>query len=144
MDMRNKITEDMVQPKLERCLSDEEGSSDYLFELSDNDSDTSDVRWAPLPAPPGTPPSRHSLLRAALPSLTTGATRRLSSSQPFVMCRQCPGYRKDGVHGASVSGATRGEQFAKPLGEGPSTSAGTPSGTPEIGTLGVPHPGSVI
>ncbi|XP_048848057.1 E3 ubiquitin-protein ligase CHFR isoform X2 [Brienomyrus brachyistius] len=91
MDMRNKITEDMVQPKLERSLSDEEGSSDYLFELSDNDSDTSDV------------------------------------SQPFVMCRQCPGYRKDGIHGASVSGAMRGEQIAKPLGEGPSTSASTPS-----------------
>uniref|UniRef100_A0A3B3SCZ5 E3 ubiquitin-protein ligase CHFR n=1 Tax=Paramormyrops kingsleyae TaxID=1676925 RepID=A0A3B3SCZ5_9TELE len=95
MDMRNKITEDMVQPKLERSLSDEEGSSDYLFELSDNDSDTSDI------------------------------------SQPFVMCRQCPGYRKDGVHGASVSGVTRGEQFAKPLGEGPSTSASTPSALQE-------------
>ncbi|KAJ8005797.1 hypothetical protein DPEC_G00121610 [Dallia pectoralis] len=59
MDRQNKITQDMLQPKVERSFSDEEGSSDYLFELSDNDSDTSDI------------------------------------SQPFVMCRQCPGYRKE-------------------------------------------------
>ncbi|GAA6090262.1 E3 ubiquitin-protein ligase CHFR [Tachysurus ichikawai] len=57
MDTRNKITQDMLQPKVERYLSDEEGSSDYLFELSDNDSDTSDL------------------------------------SQPYMMCRQCPGYK---------------------------------------------------
>uniref|UniRef100_A0A7N6BJV1 E3 ubiquitin-protein ligase CHFR n=1 Tax=Anabas testudineus TaxID=64144 RepID=A0A7N6BJV1_ANATE len=42
MDSRNKITQDMLQPKVERSFSDEEGSSDYLFELSDNDSDSSD------------------------------------------------------------------------------------------------------
>lgn len=59
MDSRNKITQDMLQPKVERSFSDEEGSSDYLFELSDNDSDSSDM------------------------------------SQPLVMCRQCPGYRRD-------------------------------------------------
>ncbi|KAM6930922.1 E3 ubiquitin-protein ligase CHFR [Xenentodon cancila] len=59
MDSRNKITQDMLQPKIERSFSDEEGSSDYLFELSDNDSDSSDI------------------------------------SQPLVMCRQCPGYRRD-------------------------------------------------
>lgn len=43
MDSRNKITQDMLQPKVERPFSDEEGSSDYLFELSDNDSDSSDI-----------------------------------------------------------------------------------------------------
>uniref|UniRef100_A0A667Z5U2 E3 ubiquitin-protein ligase CHFR n=1 Tax=Myripristis murdjan TaxID=586833 RepID=A0A667Z5U2_9TELE len=43
MDSRNKITQDMLQPKIERSFSDEEGSSDYLFELSDNDSDASDI-----------------------------------------------------------------------------------------------------
>lgn len=59
MDSRNKITQDMLQPKVERSFSDEEGSSDYLFELSDNDSDSSDI------------------------------------SQPLVMCRQCPGYRRE-------------------------------------------------
>lgn len=44
MDSRNKITQDMLQPKVERSYSDEEGSSDYLFEFSDNDSDSSDMR----------------------------------------------------------------------------------------------------
>lgn len=44
MDSRNKITQDMLQPIVERYFSDEEGSSDYLFELSDNDSDSSDIR----------------------------------------------------------------------------------------------------
>lgn len=44
MERRNKITQDMLQPKVERSLSDEEGSSDYLFEFSDNDSDSSDMR----------------------------------------------------------------------------------------------------
>uniref|UniRef100_A0A8C9YAF2 E3 ubiquitin-protein ligase CHFR n=1 Tax=Sander lucioperca TaxID=283035 RepID=A0A8C9YAF2_SANLU len=59
MDSRNKITQDMLQPKVERSFSDEEGSSDYLFELSDNDSDSSDI------------------------------------SQPLVICRQCPDYRRE-------------------------------------------------
>lgn len=44
MDSRNKITQDILQPKVERCFSDEEGSSDYPFEFSDNDSDSSDIR----------------------------------------------------------------------------------------------------
>uniref|UniRef100_A0A8C2X561 E3 ubiquitin-protein ligase CHFR n=1 Tax=Cyclopterus lumpus TaxID=8103 RepID=A0A8C2X561_CYCLU len=59
MERRNKITQDMLQPKVERSFSDEEGSSDYLFDLSDNDSDSSDI------------------------------------GQPMVMCRQCPGYRRE-------------------------------------------------
>ncbi|KAM9391518.1 LOW QUALITY PROTEIN: E3 ubiquitin-protein ligase CHFR [Pholidichthys leucotaenia] len=42
MDSRNKIN-DMLQPKVERSFSDEEGSSDYLFELSDSDSDSSET-----------------------------------------------------------------------------------------------------
>ncbi|XP_055017869.1 E3 ubiquitin-protein ligase CHFR isoform X2 [Boleophthalmus pectinirostris] len=42
MDSRNKITQDMWQPKVERSFSDEEGSSDYLYDFSDNDSDSSD------------------------------------------------------------------------------------------------------
>uniref|UniRef100_A0A8C9TMK2 E3 ubiquitin-protein ligase CHFR n=1 Tax=Scleropages formosus TaxID=113540 RepID=A0A8C9TMK2_SCLFO len=92
MDMRNKITQDMLQPKIERSFSDEEGSSDYLFELSDNDSDTSDI------------------------------------NQPFVMCRQCPGYRKDVIPGPYVSGMASEEHTVKPLGEGPSTSSNTAGG----------------
>uniref|UniRef100_A0A8C9YAE1 E3 ubiquitin-protein ligase CHFR n=1 Tax=Sander lucioperca TaxID=283035 RepID=A0A8C9YAE1_SANLU len=88
MDSRNKITQDMLQPKVERSFSDEEGSSDYLFELSDNDSDSSDI------------------------------------SQPLVICRQCPDYRRE-VTPLSIppppKPATE-EGSAKPTGEQPSTS----------------------
>ncbi|XP_063051245.1 E3 ubiquitin-protein ligase CHFR [Engraulis encrasicolus] len=87
MDQRNKITQDMLQPKIERSFSDEEGSSDYLFELSDNDSDTSDM------------------------------------SQPFLTCRQCPGYRKDSSQVLWIAGPTPEEGPGKLPGEQPSTSA---------------------
>ncbi|CAL8346383.1 unnamed protein product [Lota lota] len=70
MDSRNKITKDMLQPKVDQTLSDEEGSSDYLFEFSDNDSDWSDT------------------------------------SQPFVVCRQCPGYRKEGCQDLFATGSS--------------------------------------
>ncbi|XP_040843120.1 E3 ubiquitin-protein ligase CHFR isoform X1 [Ochotona curzoniae] len=58
MDARNKITQDMLQPKVRRSFSDEEGSSEDLLELSDVDSESSDI------------------------------------SQPYIMCRQCPEYRR--------------------------------------------------
>uniref|UniRef100_A0A674NSG6 Checkpoint with forkhead and ring finger domains, E3 ubiquitin protein ligase n=1 Tax=Takifugu rubripes TaxID=31033 RepID=A0A674NSG6_TAKRU len=63
MDSRNKITQDMLQPKVERSFSDEEGSSDYLLEFSDNDSDSSDMsqpimcRQCPAPVPPPPKPA---------------------------------------------------------------------------------------
>ncbi|KAI1901068.1 hypothetical protein AGOR_G00056330 [Albula goreensis] len=95
MDRRNKITQDMLQPKIERSFSDEEASSDYLFELSDNDSDTSDI------------------------------------SQPFVMCRQCPGYRKDPIQVACMSAAAQEEAAMKPPGEVPSTSSNIPAAVQE-------------
>ncbi|XP_023253539.1 E3 ubiquitin-protein ligase CHFR isoform X2 [Seriola lalandi dorsalis] len=111
MDSRNKITQDMLQPKVERSFSDEEGSSDYLFEFSDNDSDSSDF------------------------------------SQPLVMCRQCPGYRREVSQVLFATGsnywfpglpapppvpappkAATEEGSAKPTGEQPSTSSDVPSG----------------
>ncbi|KAM3868186.1 E3 ubiquitin-protein ligase CHFR [Diretmus argenteus] len=114
MDSRNKITQDMLQPIIERSFSDEEGSSDYLFELSDNDSDTSDI------------------------------------GQPFMTCRQCPGYRKDATQVLLATGSNYwvtgppapplyplpfmpppGEGSAKPPGEQPSTSSDTPSAPQE-------------
>ncbi|XP_056143290.1 E3 ubiquitin-protein ligase CHFR isoform X2 [Lampris incognitus] len=118
MDSRNKITQDMMQPKIERSLSDEEGSSDYLFELSDNDSDNSDI------------------------------------SQPFGMCRQCPGYRRDVGQMLLATGSNYwmssplpqsvlptppfvaampapGEGSGKLSGEQPSTSADIPSAPQE-------------
>ncbi|XP_074527141.1 E3 ubiquitin-protein ligase CHFR [Halichoeres trimaculatus] len=117
MDSRNKITQDMLQPKVERSFSDEEGSSDFLFELSDNDSDSSDT------------------------------------GQPLVICRQCPGYRReiDQVLFATSSyylipglppplqlhpppkpsSAEGSEGSEKPTGEQPSTSSDIPSAPQE-------------
>ncbi|CAL8297052.1 unnamed protein product [Gadus morhua 'NCC'] len=105
MDSRNKITQDMLQPKVDRSLSDEEGSSDYLFEFSDNDSDWSD------------------------------------NSQPFVVCRQCPGYRKEGAQepfttGSSVSVYPRsatllGPGPLPPLGAGAAATAGAAGPEPK-------------
>uniref|UniRef100_A0A671PWC2 E3 ubiquitin-protein ligase CHFR n=1 Tax=Sinocyclocheilus anshuiensis TaxID=1608454 RepID=A0A671PWC2_9TELE len=89
MEARNKITQDMLQPKVERSFSDEEGSSDYLFELSDNDSDVSDM------------------------------------SQPYMMCRQCPGYRKELSSALWICEPTQTEGPAKVPGDGPSTSSDT-------------------
>ncbi|XP_038662719.1 E3 ubiquitin-protein ligase CHFR isoform X2 [Scyliorhinus canicula] len=42
MDARNKITHDMLQPKIKRSFSDEEVSSEDFLELSDVDSESSD------------------------------------------------------------------------------------------------------
>lgn len=44
MATRNKITQDMLQPKVRRSFSDEEVSSEDLLDLSDVDSESSDVR----------------------------------------------------------------------------------------------------
>ncbi|CAJ1068166.1 E3 ubiquitin-protein ligase CHFR [Xyrichtys novacula] len=114
MESRNKITQDMLQPKVERSFSDEEGSSDFLFELSDNDSDSSDI------------------------------------SQPLVMCRQCPGYRRDFSQMLFATASNywlpglpaplqvvpppkpaSEEGSEKPAGEQPSTSSDTPSAPQE-------------
>ncbi|XP_039627390.1 E3 ubiquitin-protein ligase CHFR isoform X2 [Polypterus senegalus] len=86
MDSRNKISQDMVQPKVERNFSDEEGSSDYLLELSDVDSESSDI------------------------------------SQPWVVCRQCPWYRKDLCQPAVEQTV---EAPLRTVGEAPSTSSST-------------------
>lgn len=88
MDARNKITQDMLQPKVRRSFSDEEGSSEDLLELSDVDSESSDI------------------------------------SQPYIVCRQCPEYRRQAVQSLpcpvpeSELGATQALG-----GEAPSTSA---------------------
>lgn len=111
MDSRNKITQDMLQPKVERTFSDEEGSSDYLFELSDNDSfsdgDSSDI------------------------------------SQPLLICRQCPGYKREVSQVLLATGSNYWhsglpallpipeEGSAKPTGEQPSTSSDIPSAPQE-------------
>ncbi|XP_053327467.1 E3 ubiquitin-protein ligase CHFR [Spea bombifrons] len=93
MDARNKITQDMLQPKVRRSFSDEEGSSEDLLELSDVDSESSDI------------------------------------SQPYTVCRQCPGY---GRH--SMPPPPPPPPYLSPpeaLGDAPSTSSNFPSAVQE-------------
>ncbi|XP_063000229.1 E3 ubiquitin-protein ligase CHFR isoform X3 [Elgaria multicarinata webbii] len=95
MDARNKITQDMLQPKVRRSFSDEEGSSEDLLELSDVDSESSDI------------------------------------SQPYIVCRQCPGYRLQPVQ-PLASPVLEGETEAvQALGDAPSTSANFPTAVQE-------------
>ncbi|KAJ1093966.1 hypothetical protein NDU88_007052 [Pleurodeles waltl] len=94
MDARNKITQDMLQPKVRRSFSDEEGSSEDLLDLSDVDSESSDI------------------------------------SQPYIVCRQCPGYTRHAM--LYVAGPALGSTTsAATPGDAPSTSAHFPAGVPE-------------
>ncbi|NXR19274.1 CHFR ligase, partial [Cinclus mexicanus] len=95
MDARNKITQDMLQPKVRRSFSDEEGSSEDLLELSDVDSESSDI------------------------------------SQPYIVCRQCPGYRRHSVPAASGTGQETEAGGMQALGDAPSTSANFPAAVQE-------------
>ncbi|XP_020138692.2 E3 ubiquitin-protein ligase CHFR isoform X2 [Microcebus murinus] len=92
MDARNKITQDMLQPKVRRSFSDEEASSEDLLELSDVDSESSDI------------------------------------SQPYIVCRQCPEYRRQAARPLPCP-APDCEPGALPaLGEAPSTSTSLATG----------------
>ncbi|KAI1233026.1 E3 ubiquitin-protein ligase CHFR, partial [Lamprotornis superbus] len=95
MDARNKITQDMLQPKVRRSFSDEEGSSEDLLELSDVDSESSDI------------------------------------SQPYIVCRQCPGYRRHSVPAVSGTGQETEAGGIQALGDAPSTSANFPAAVQE-------------
>ncbi|XP_071428026.1 E3 ubiquitin-protein ligase CHFR isoform X2 [Pithys albifrons albifrons] len=95
MDARNKITQDMLQPKVRRSFSDEEGSSEDLLELSDVDSESSDI------------------------------------SQPYIVCRQCPGYRRHSVPALPGTGQEAEAGGMQPLGDAPSTSANFPAAAQE-------------
>uniref|UniRef100_A0A8C3WLK2 E3 ubiquitin-protein ligase CHFR n=1 Tax=Catagonus wagneri TaxID=51154 RepID=A0A8C3WLK2_9CETA len=87
MAARNKITQDMLQPKVRRAFSDEEGSSEDLLELSDVDSEASDV------------------------------------SQPYIVCRQCPEYRRQAGQPLPCPGPGSEPGAPQAPGEAPSTSA---------------------
>uniref|UniRef100_A0A8C8TIK7 E3 ubiquitin-protein ligase CHFR n=1 Tax=Peromyscus maniculatus bairdii TaxID=230844 RepID=A0A8C8TIK7_PERMB len=92
MDARNKITQDMLQPKVRRSFSDEEGSSEDLLELSDVDSESSDI------------------------------------SQPYIVCRQCPEYRRQAVQSLPCPVPDNELGATQALGgEAPSTSASLPA-----------------
>uniref|UniRef100_A0A8C3KC65 E3 ubiquitin-protein ligase CHFR n=1 Tax=Calidris pygmaea TaxID=425635 RepID=A0A8C3KC65_9CHAR len=95
MDARNKITQDMLQPKVRRSFSDEEGSSEDLLELSDVDSESSDI------------------------------------SQPYIVCRQCPGYRRHSVPTLPGTGQETEAGGMQALGDAPSTSANFPAAVQE-------------
>ncbi|PKU42661.1 e3 ubiquitin-protein ligase chfr [Limosa lapponica baueri] len=95
MDARNKITQDMLQPKVRRSFSDEEGSSEDLLELSDVDSESSDI------------------------------------SQPYIVCRQCPGYRRHSVPTLPGTGQETEAGGMQALGDAPSTSANFPTAVQE-------------
>uniref|UniRef100_A0A452T1L6 Checkpoint with forkhead and ring finger domains n=1 Tax=Ursus maritimus TaxID=29073 RepID=A0A452T1L6_URSMA len=86
MAARNKITQDMLQPKVRRSFSDEEGSSEDLLELSDVDSESSDV------------------------------------SQPYIVCRQCPEYRRQAGQSLPCPGPGSEPGAAPTPGDAPSTS----------------------
>ncbi|XP_032165800.1 E3 ubiquitin-protein ligase CHFR isoform X2 [Mustela erminea] len=86
MAARNKITQDMLQPKVRRSFSDEEGSSEDLLELSDVDSESSDV------------------------------------SQPYIVCRQCPEFRRQAGRALPCPGPGSEPGVAPAPGDAPSTS----------------------
>ncbi|KAG8597366.1 hypothetical protein GDO81_002264 [Engystomops pustulosus] len=90
MDARNKITQDMLQPKVRRSFSDEEGSSEDLLELSDVDSESSDI------------------------------------SQPYAVCRQCPGFGRHNMQPHPYPLPIETEAM-RTLGDAPSTSASFPA-----------------
>ncbi|XP_051888509.1 E3 ubiquitin-protein ligase CHFR isoform X1 [Pristis pectinata] len=93
MDARNKITHDMLQPKIKRSFSDEEVSSEDFLELSDVDSESSDI------------------------------------SQPYIVCRQCPGYRAENNQSTFMPGQHSGTcelPGFRTTGDAPSTSTCTP------------------
>ncbi|XP_065745980.1 E3 ubiquitin-protein ligase CHFR isoform X3 [Phocoena phocoena] len=87
MATRNRITQDMLQPKVRRAFSDEEGSSEDLLELSDVDSESSDV------------------------------------SQPYIVCRQCPEYRRQAGRPLPCPGPGSEPGAPQAPGDAPSTSA---------------------
>ncbi|KAM4810384.1 E3 ubiquitin-protein ligase CHFR [Rhinophrynus dorsalis] len=94
MDARNKITQDMLQPKVRRSFSDEEGSSEDLLELSDVDSESSDI------------------------------------SQPYTVCRQCPGYGRHNMQPPPYPLPPETETL-RVIGDAPSTSSNFPAAAQE-------------
>ncbi|XP_039188287.1 E3 ubiquitin-protein ligase CHFR [Crotalus tigris] len=95
MDARNKITQDMLQPKVRRSFSDEEGSSEDLLDLSDVDSESSDI------------------------------------SQPYVLCRQCPGYRRQTIPPLTSPDQEGKTEPGQVPGDSPSTSSNFPTAVQE-------------
>lgn len=103
MAARNKITQDMLQPKVRRSFSDEEDSLEDLLDLSDEDSESSDV------------------------------------SQPYIVCRQCPEYRRQVGQLFHYSGPGSELQALQASGDTPSTSASVVQAQDYVCTLQGSH-----
>ncbi|XP_016058639.1 PREDICTED: E3 ubiquitin-protein ligase CHFR-like isoform X2 [Miniopterus natalensis] len=103
MAARNKITQDMLQPKVRRSFSDEEGSSEDLLDLSDVDSESSDV------------------------------------SQPYIVCRQCPEYRRQVGQPLPCSGPVSDQGTPQASGDTPSTSTSITTAQDYVCTLQGSH-----
>ncbi|XP_036159419.1 E3 ubiquitin-protein ligase CHFR isoform X1 [Myotis myotis] len=110
MATRNKITQDMLQPKVRRSFSDEEGSSEDLLDLSDVDSESSDVRSVCSPC-----------------------------SQPCIVCRQCPEYRRQMGPPLLCSGPGSEQGPPQASGDTPSTSASVTTAQDYVCTLQGSH-----
>ncbi|XP_077378368.1 E3 ubiquitin-protein ligase CHFR isoform X2 [Festucalex cinctus] len=118
MDSRNKITQDILQPKVERCFSDEEGSSDYLLEYSDNDSDSSDI-------------SQPLVTCRQCPGYRKDVSQMLfaTSANYFVAGLPVPPPMPPSLSSPILPAADEGS--AKSFGEEPSTSSDSPSASVE-------------
>lgn len=103
MAARNKITQDMLQPKVRRSFSDEEGSSEDLLDLSDVDSESSDV------------------------------------SQPYIVCRQCPEYRRQAGQPLPCLGPGNEQRAPQASGDTPSTSSSVTTAQDYVCTLQGSH-----
>lgn len=103
MAARNKITQDMLQPKVRRSFSDEEDSLEDLLDLSDEDSESSDV------------------------------------SQPYIVCRQCPEYRRQVGQLFHYSGPGSEQRAMQASGDTPSTSASVTPAQDYVCTLQGSH-----
>ncbi|KAF6080784.1 checkpoint with forkhead and ring finger domains [Phyllostomus discolor] len=103
MAARNKITQDMLQPKVRRSFSDEEDSLEDLLDLSDEDSESSDV------------------------------------SQPYIVCRQCPEYRRQVGQLFHYSGPGSEQRAMQAPGDTPSTSASVTPAQDYVCTLQGSH-----
>ncbi|XP_054906669.1 E3 ubiquitin-protein ligase CHFR [Poeciliopsis prolifica] len=114
MNSQNKITQDMLQPKVERSFSEEEGSSDYLFELSDNDSDSSDI-------------SQPLLMCRQCPGYMRDMGQVLFASSSNYWLTGLPTLPPVQPPATPASG----ERAARPAGEQPSTSSDRPSAPQE-------------
>lgn len=94
MDVGNKITQDMLQPKVRRSFSDEEGSSEDLLELSDVDIESSDISQPHIVCRQCPEYGTVQSLPCPVPDSELGATQALGGEAPskFASLTTAPSY----------------------------------------------------